>query len=439
MSAAAVTINTPPDQSWTVLYNDTKATDLTQANRYLLIFRAALGNVPAIEAFLKNKKNDPSKILTDSKITKLTKAPYPHVGGTLLDVARHNNRAEIVRLLEPHFKEKQTAALAPVPASAAVSAAPTKKKHAITIPFSDSIAKRNEARIKYDTETASKHVDHIKKGRELMNKGMKGLSGRVIIFGPGESEDYDAINKTFDEVWFVCNDDKILEIACQRIPKAKKLKKELTGDLVATFEDIINETICNVVKVKYKKDLEKITAVEIAPILREIETNAEMQKIIDQGIAKIITVLKTWKAKDLNLEKELGKFDYVISSLVASQLATVLQIVEDVMKDWLKRDLTKNPEYMNNRHSFNALPGTHFFDLIPLAKGPIYFADTIAEVFATETITMVHQPLFDAMRTLCTVDAENEWDMYYGAKSHFRVRALLLKLKPEIATATASK
>jgi hypothetical protein len=453
-SAPAKTGYTPPAQCWTDLYKRTNATDPVLAKKYLVIFHCALGNTKEIVSYV--AKQGDLKILTDAKIAKLDPAPYPFAGGTLLHVALHNKQAIIYKalklkmpaaLLELECEGKQrpdlmakALNLAPVvvaapdaaraPAAAGAGAAATSAVMAM-VPTSKStilpptpaqlqrqvelqamkrngkvdlsgsidmlLKKAQLVRHESDLKNRDHHRAHIEKSREIMLEGMKGLSGRLLVFGAGNLEPLERFG-SFDEIIFVDNDQQALDAAKKRVSKATCHCLDLTGSVRTSLAAIADEVL-------------------------------KCKKTIPEGVRACIDVLDNCKSNLLKLEK-LGKFDYVVSSLVAGQIAqNISSAMIDLFKTAFVTNLRENPEFMQALGKFIDFSfRKHVVDIVGLSKGKVYFSDTVARIVDNKPRELIPNRAWNNLKELFKVELEQQWNWVDNdPKTPFVVRAFLIK------------
>jgi hypothetical protein len=227
-----------------------------------------------------------------------------------------------------------------------------------------------------------------------------------MVFGAGELEPLEEFEKAFSEIVFVDHDQPSLDAAKKRVPKATCHCLDLTGKVRKSFESIVHEVV-------------------------------NSRKSIPEGIAEVIDVLNNSNSEDLLQFKEFGKFDYVVSSLIATQIAdNVLLVVQDYFKSFLATDLLQNPEYIQARGKFGGLCiRSHIIDITNLSKGNVYFSETVIQFVDGKPLKMIPDELLEGVKKVFKV--EQDWDWAgNNPKAPFKVRAFLITAPEATAAAT---
>lgn len=259
------------------------------------------------------------------------------------------------------------------------------------LPYSEQAVSQENGSIREIFELGGKtfFADHVKKTRGLINFGASGLNGRLIVFGPGLIEPLEELSKKFEEVVLVDYDKKSLELASKRLSCKKVIchKFDLNGELYKNLDALFEKTIVE------KSDFSVFHT-------------------------RLESILNNFKVKDSNISKILGKADYVISSLVASQL---ILLVRELFDNFIKFQFDLQLDTFESQkfyHNFAPISHMrHLNDLMDTLKpgGKIYFADTITHKYLIPYVgedrrfIYIEKKFLDEIRKNHEVVKENNW------------------------------
>lgn len=273
--------------------------------------------------------------------------------------------------------------------------------------------RNDEMASEFLTYEETHYKPHVTNTREMMKHGAKGLSGRVAILGPGLIEPLIQLLDIFTEVVLVGYDEETLKkLSAANPTKIKYVKVDLSHGLIEKVKTILART----------KDSKYSSMQFIEDISREMHpTNA------------------------LDLPNLLGgKFDYVISSLVCTQLSEEpFEILTDVAKAHFGvSDLSLQPTFNSRFWDANKLVADmHVKDLHALVKptGMIYFSDTIFRTYflsivgncSSITISKLDLKQLDEFRATQNIKKEKEWTWLENPKTGkgFHISAFLVQSK----------
>lgn len=202
------------------------------------------------------------------------------------------------------------------------------------------------------------YADHIARTRKGILDGCKGLSGRLIVFGPGLIEPWKELFQQFKEIVVVDIDETNLKHIAAIAPSVICKKIDLTDGLYQRIQAIVDKQIKGIPL----KDI-------IGEIIKEYESYGKSN----------ITVLNQFDG--------LGEFDFAISSLVTTQL---FGQPDQLLQEHLKRckfsftdDMPLKSTYRDAVENLKSkLILKHFMQLFSLLKdsGSCYYADTPAQI-----------------------------------------------------------
>lgn len=273
------------------------------------------------------------------------------------------------------------------------------------ITYSDMYERYKKQFVQFQKEAT--FAQHISTSREMMEKGMKGLKGSAVIFGPGLLEPMQQFVKTFDKVTLAGNILlQIHSLIGQPAPKNVTLKYvDLTGELREVLEKMMPE-----ISKKASKDL---------------------------FTTRITKLFQMWKPQDLNLEGQVGQADYVVSSLIGTQILGDLRMcIENYFEQQLGWPLSKWKDVETyNKASLDLSKRfqlQHIRNLHQLVKdqGRVYYSDTIFEVVNGQKLGMVPgNEIGVLISKLFDVVEERQWEWVANSTQKFINLGFVLQKK----------
>lgn len=216
-------------------------------------------------------------------------------------------------------------------------------------------ARNNQSLHSYYNHYTQAYEEHVRNSKNFILQAASGLSGRVVVLGPGCVEPLKQLAQQFDQMVLVDYDEETLQKLAASLPKGKVsyIKLDLTGGLIARIDDFF-------AKEQAKKEVSKLSDLLL-------------------NIAKIFSSFKP----DVNVANVIGQADLVVSSLVSCQLAS---LAVKYAKTRLQEHCSETGVRMSVMAVFEEasvnldryLISNHFCDLHALTKpeGRAYWADT---------------------------------------------------------------
>lgn len=249
------------------------------------------------------------------------------------------------------------------------------------------------------------HAHHIKKSRHVINQGMKGLSGRAIILGPGLMEPIGDIAKQFKEVVLVDCDLDSIEGLAKGLSNVKCVKLDLTGGLLNKIHTII---------------------VESKVISNAFITKSKLEEACRDFIC------------DSSFLKELGEADYVVSSQVCSVLVSEsMTFIKSAVKTSVFQESAIT---MNINDALSKKVQQQFLSILAsLTKpsGKIVFIETVTEkpllplVGTVEFTEVLEKDTLPTVQKNFNVESQDQWHWLNipCTGAGFSVQSFVLKKK----------
>jgi hypothetical protein len=259
-----------------------------------------------------------------------------------------------------------------------------------------------------------KYRDHVTNTREAILKGAEKLDkkAKIVVFGPGLVEPLEQLATDGRELVLIDWDEHSLGHLQEKLLAAKKtnvsiIKMDLTGGALKLLDQLDGKTPQDLVK-------------------------------------KIILIYKTFKPQPLPLDGAFGTCDYVISSLVATQLSGQVQsyfrtLFHDKFgcdaRTYINADAKVFKEYFAAKAIFQEkLETRHFTDISSLLKpkGKAYFADTMCAISTfDESEPMLLEATINNLPEKFEVMKRRKWNWVVDPQGNtgFRIEAFLMKKK----------
>jgi len=257
------------------------------------------------------------------------------------------------------------------------------------------------------------YANHISNSRTLMERGARRLPehGRIVVLGGGLIEPWKQLYASCQELLLVDCDLATLQAVAAHLPREKvtSLQMDLSGGVCAEADHFVE----NAFRQQYSPE----------------KFLAEMHLFYNRA-----------SPKELDFNGIFNNADYVVSSLVASQLS--INVIRYF--DWAFNQLfTFSLEsYLNSKNSaiiqesikyrnrfMDKLFNKHIADLSHLARAEatVYFADTTSK--PTEDLSIISSDSIAHLSQYFAIEEQQKWLWYYQTRQSppYCVEAFLMR------------